>query len=60
MSAMRCLMSRLSTSVQLEGLAARVVQHEVDHLDAVLIFDRTDPEHRKEALGALRPQVVLR
>ena len=31
-------------------------QHELDHLDGVLIIDRTDAEHRKEALGALRPQ----
>jgi peptide deformylase len=46
--------------LELEGLGARVVQHEVDHLDGVLIIDRTDAEHRKEALGLLRPQVVLR
>jgi len=45
---------------ELEGLAARAVQHEVDHLDGVLIIDRTDDEHRKEALGLLRPQIILR
>jgi peptide deformylase len=45
---------------ELEGLGARVVQHETDHLDGVLIIDRTDTEHRKEALGRLRPQTVLR
>jgi len=45
---------------ELEGLDARVVQHEVDHLDGVLIIDRTDAEHRKQALGTLRPQPVLR
>jgi peptide deformylase len=44
---------------ELEGLSARVVQHEYDHLDGVLIIDRTDPEHRQEALGALRPQPQL-
>jgi peptide deformylase len=44
---------------ELEGLAARIVQHEYDHLDGVLIIDRTDPEHRKQALGALRPQPSL-
>jgi peptide deformylase len=44
---------------ELEGLGARVVQHEIDHLDGILIIDRTDDEHRKEALGQLRPQVVL-
>jgi peptide deformylase len=36
------------------------VQHELDHLDGVLIIDRTDAEHRKEALGTLRPQPILR
>jgi len=45
---------------ELEGLAARVAQHENDHLDGVLIIDRTDAEHRREALGILRPQIVLR
>ncbi len=44
---------------ELEGLSARVAQHEYDHLDGVLIIDRTDPEHRKQALGALRPQPTL-
>ena len=37
---------------ELEGYGARVVQHELDHLDGVLIIDRTDDEHRKEALSA--------
>jgi peptide deformylase len=46
--------------LELEGLGARIVQHELDHLDGVLIIDRTDPEHRKGALGKLRPQIVLR
>ena len=45
---------------ELEGLAARVVQHELDHLDGVLILDRTDSENRKLALGKLRPQPILR
>jgi peptide deformylase len=44
---------------ELEGLGARVVQHEIDHLDGILIIDRTDDEHRKEALAILRPQPVL-
>ena len=44
----------------LEGYEARVVQHELDHLDGVLIIDRTDDEHRKQALAILRPRVVLR
>jgi peptide deformylase len=37
-----------------EGFAARVVQHEMDHLDGILILDRTAPEQRREALRALR------
>ena len=45
---------------ELDGLGARVVQHELDHLDGVLIIDRTDDEHRKEALATLRPRAVLR
>ena len=45
--------------LELEGMRARVAQHESDHLDGVLIIDRTDEEHRKEALGILRPQPVL-
>jgi len=46
--------------VELDEYAARVVQHELDHLDGVLIIDRTDDEHRKEALSTLRPRAVLR
>jgi peptide deformylase len=46
--------------LELEGYAARVAQHELDHLDGVLMIDRTDDEHRKEALSVLRPRVVLR
>ncbi len=38
---------------------ARVVQHELDHLDGVLIIDRTDDESRRGALARLRPQPVL-
>jgi peptide deformylase len=37
-----------------EGFAARVIQHEMDHLDGILILDRTAPEQRREALRALR------
>lgn len=46
-------------SLELDGLPARAVQHEVDHLDGVLTFDRTTPEARREALALLRPRVVL-
>lgn len=40
--------------LEASGLEARVLQHEVDHLDGVLIVDRTTREQRKGALGALR------
>jgi peptide deformylase len=46
-------------TLELEGHPARVVQHELDHLDGRLMLDRTDPESRREALGALRPRLVL-
>jgi peptide deformylase len=45
---------------ELDAYGSRVVQHELDHLDGVLIIDRTDDEHRKEALATLRPRAVLR
>jgi peptide deformylase len=44
---------------ELELPSARVVQHELDHLDGVLIIDRTDDASRRAALAALRPQPVL-
>ena len=40
--------------IEAAGLEARVLQHEVDHLDGVLILDRTPREQRKAALRALR------
>ena len=46
-------------SLELEGYPARIVQHEVDHLDGRLMIDRTDDESRREALRALRPRLVL-
>jgi len=44
---------------ELEEPYSRVAQHEADHLDGVLILDRTTPEARREALANLRPRVVL-
>jgi peptide deformylase len=41
-------------SIEASGLEARVIQHEVDHLDGVLMLDRTDREQRRAALAALR------
>ena len=40
--------------IEAAGLEARVLQHEIDHLDGVLILDRTSREQRKGALRALR------
>jgi peptide deformylase len=45
--------------LELEGIAARVAQHELDHLDGTLIVQRTDPESRREALKLLRPRLAL-
>jgi peptide deformylase len=46
-------------SLELSELGARIVQHEVDHLDGVLVLERTTEEARKEALGILRPRAML-
>ncbi|MDX6410829.1 MAG: peptide deformylase [Gaiellaceae bacterium] len=43
----------------LEGHAARVVQHELDHLDGTMIIERTTDEARKAALATLRPRPIL-
>jgi peptide deformylase len=43
--------------LELEGMGARVVQHELDHLDGTLIIDRTTPDGRREALAVLRQAV---
>ena len=44
---------------ELEGMPARIVQHEVDHLDGTLIIERTTDEARKAALATLRPRPIL-
>jgi peptide deformylase len=44
---------------ELEEPYSRVAQHETDHLDGVLILDRTTPEARREALASLRPRIVI-
>jgi peptide deformylase len=46
-----------TVSMDLEGLGARVAQHELDHLDGVLMIDRTSPVAKKEALAILRGAV---
>ena len=40
--------------IEASGLEARVIQHEMDHLDGVLILDRTPRDQRKEAMRVLR------
>lgn len=40
--------------VEASGLEARVIQHEIDHLDGVLILDRASRDQRKEAIRILR------
>ena len=46
--------------IEASGLEARVLQHEIDHLDGVLILDRTEREQRKGAMRALREGTELR
>ena len=46
--------------IEASGLEARVIQHEVDHLDGVLILDRTTRDQRKEAMRALREAAEAR
>jgi peptide deformylase len=41
-------------AVEASGLEARVIQHEMDHLDGVLVLDRISRQQRKEAMRALR------
>ncbi|HTZ09902.1 MAG TPA: peptide deformylase [Acidimicrobiales bacterium] len=41
-------------SVEADEFTARLFQHEVDHLDGVLLVERLDPEQRKEAMRVLR------
>lgn len=43
--------------IEASGFEARVLQHEIDHLDGVLILDRTSRDQRKGALRALREGV---
>jgi peptide deformylase len=44
--------------VEAEGLEARVIQHEIDHLDGILILDRIPRELRKQAMRAMREAVT--
>ena len=44
--------------IEAEGRLARIFQHEIDHLDGVLILDRTDRESRKNALREIRERLL--
>ena len=54
-AARRARRDREEVAYDLEGISARVVQHELDHLDGKMIIDRTEPESRREAMAQLRP-----
>jgi len=45
---------------EVEGEVARMVQHETDHLDGILMFDRAEPEERKRALREWRERLLSR
>ena len=45
-------------TVEASGLEARVIQHEIDHLDGVLILDRTSRDQRKQAMRELRERLA--
>jgi peptide deformylase len=45
-------------SIEADEFDARVFQHEVDHLDGVLLVERLDADQRKEALGILRTRAL--
>ena len=46
--------------IEAQDMLARVLQHEVDHLDGVLILDRTDRQSRKEAMREWREHLLAR
>lgn len=45
-------------TIDAEGFEARVIQHEFDHLEGVMIIDRADPDQRRDALRRLRETVT--
>src|SRR2546423_190522 len=46
--------------IEATGLEARVIQHEIDHLDGVLILDRIPRTARKQAMRELRETLDAR
>ena len=49
-----CDASGEPVTIEASGLEARILQHEIDHLDGVLVLDRTERAQRKGAMRALR------
>lgn len=47
-----------TVQIEANGFEARILQHEIDHLDGILILDRVDKAQRKEALTTLRQQLL--
>ncbi len=45
-------------SIEADELLARLFQHELDHLDGVLLLDRLDGDQRREAMKTLRERAV--
>jgi peptide deformylase len=46
-------------AIEASGLEARVIQHEIDHLDGVLVLDRISRSQRKDAMRVLREALPL-
>jgi peptide deformylase len=46
--------------IEAQDMLARVLQHELDHLDGVLILDRTDRQSRKAAMREWRENLLAR
>src|ERR1039458_9007047 len=45
-------------SIEADELLARVFQHELDHLNGILLLERLDKDQRKQAMGVLRARVL--
>ncbi len=46
-------------SIEADTLEARCLQHEIDHLDGVLLVERLDEDQRREARRVLRARALL-
>jgi peptide deformylase len=47
-----------SIDIEADDLLGRILQHETDHLNGLLLLDRLEPDQRKRALKALREQAL--